>query len=185
MENHERTLVSVAIFAALYAVTSLLTAYIPTGPFFIQFRPAIAVPMVVAVISTPLVAGLSAALGTFIASVIRYGTPIFTIFSGAPANFLGFFMMSYSYKVLRRRFNWVLAVILSSTLGLIVGSLIIGFGLWFLSTTLVPEGLEAFKSMSSALKISFIMVFAPAPVALVIALGIIKALEKSGKISLK
>jgi len=176
--------VNVSIFAALYAVASLLTAYIPTGPFFIQFRPAIAIPMIASVMFSPIVAGLSAALGTFIASIARYHTPLLTIFSGTPANFAGFCLMGFAYRRLRlRNVGWIYAIILSSILGLFVGSIIIAFGLWFLAMTLMPE-LGSFASLDYALQASFLMVYAPAPISIMLTLLIVKRLEKSGKISL-
>ncbi len=176
--------VVIAIFAALYAVASLLTAYIPTGIFFIQFRPAIAVPMVAAVIYPPIIAGLSAALGTFIASIVRYGTPLLTIFSGTPANFLGFYTMGLTYRLLRRRnVNWILSLIMSSIAGLIVGSLIIGLGLWFIATSIAPGLLPPnFANIGFAIFSSFLLVFAPAPVAVFITILIIESLKRSKKI---
>jgi len=180
-----RAVALVAIFASLYAVTSLATAYLPTGPFFIQFRPAIAVPMVAAVISSPLIAGLSAAIGTFTASIVRYGTPIYTMFSGTPANFLGFYVMGYSYRVLRRRnVHWMKALIISSLIGLVVGSIIIALGLWFLAVTLLASGLEKFASLEFAIIASFLLVLAPAPIALILVIGILKVLRDQGKITL-
>ena len=184
MERISKTVASVAVFASLYAAASLLTAYIPTGIFFIQFRPAIAIPMVAAVLYTPLTAGLSAALGTFIASIIRYGTPLLTIFSGTPANFLGFYTMSYVYRVLRKKkLGLVLAIILSSIAGLVVGSIIIGLGLWFIAAYVAPGLLpKGFANLGFALTSSFLLVFAPAPIALALAILTIEALKKSGKI---
>ena len=185
MKTISKNIAIIAIFASLYATASLLTAYIPTGIFFIQFRPAIAIPMVAAVIYSPLTAGLSAAIGTFIASIIRYGTPLLTIFSGTPANFLGFYTMSLTYRVLRRnRVNWILALILSSIAGLIVGSVIIGLGLWFIAVHVAPGLLpKGFANIGFALTSSFILVFAPAPIALFITALVIDVLKKSGKIS--
>jgi len=180
-----RDVAAIAIYASLYAATSLLTAYIPTGPYFIQFRPAIAIPMIAAIVATPLIAGLSAAIGTFIASIIRYGTPLLTIFSGTPANFMGFYIMGLTYKVLRRKnVNWIIALIVSSCLGLIVGSAIIALGLWFLASAMLVEGLEKFINLEFAFTASFLLVFAPAPVALVIVVAILKILKNMGKVRL-
>jgi len=185
VENVSKKVATIAIFASLYAIASLLTAYIPTGVFFIQFRPAIAIPMVVAVIYSPIIAGLSAAFGTFIASIVRYGTPLLTIFSGTPANFLGFYSMSFVYKILRGKgMNWILALILSSTAGLTIGSIIIGFGLWFIAVHVAPGLLpQNFANIGFAVTSAFLLGFAPAPIALFITALILKVLRKSGKIS--
>ncbi len=185
MKDVSKKVATIAIFASLYAIASLLTAYLPTGIFFIQFRPAIAIPMVVAVIYAPIIAGLSAALGTFIASIVRYGTPLLTVFSGTPANFLGFYTMSSVYKALRRKgMNWILALILSSTAGLTVGSIIIGLGLWFIAVHVAPGLLpQNFANIGFALMSAFLLDFAPAPIALFITVLILKVLRESGKIS--
>lgn len=185
MQLKSRDVAAIAMYASLYAATSLLTAYIPTGPYFIQFRPAIAIPMIAAIVATPLIAGLSAAIGTFIASIIRYGTPLLTIFSGTPANLTGFYIMGLTYKVLRsKNVNWIIALIVSSCLGLTVGSIIIALGLWFLASTMLVEGLEKFVNLEFAFTASFLLVFAPAPIALIIVIAILKILNSMGKISL-
>lgn len=81
-----------AICAALYAVGSYATAYIPT-PWLVQLRPAVVIPAVFAVLFGPLVGGLGAAIDTFIASIFTYGTAVLTIFSGTPGNFVCFYVM--------------------------------------------------------------------------------------------
>jgi len=175
--SKSREVAAVAVFSSLYAALSLATAYIPTGPFFIQFRPAIAIPMIAAVIFGPWVAGLSAAIGTFVASIIRYGTAILTIFSGTPANFLGFYTMGHAYRLLSKRTKWTLALIVASVAGLFVGSVIIGIGLWFLARTFVPQlALTGFSDLRYSMYASFLLVYAPAPIALLIAISVVKLL---------
>jgi energy-coupling factor transport system substrate-specific component len=83
---------ALAINAALYAIGSYATAYIPT-PWIVQLRPAVVVPAVFAVLFGPLVGGLGAAIGTFIASIFTYGTAVLTVFSGTPANFVCFYLI--------------------------------------------------------------------------------------------
>jgi len=74
-------------------VGSLFTAYIPAG-FIIQLRPAVVIPAVFAVLFRPWIGGLGTALGTFIASLIRYGTP---------ANFRCLFLIGHlTWKLSRR-----------------------------------------------------------------------------------
>ncbi|MEM1766962.1 MAG: ECF transporter S component, partial [Candidatus Bathyarchaeia archaeon] len=67
-----REVSALAINAALYAVGSYATAYIQT-PWLVQLRPAVVIPAVFAVLFGPIVGGLGAALGTFIASILTYG----------------------------------------------------------------------------------------------------------------
>lgn len=170
-----RHIALIAINAALYCVGSLATAYIPTGIFFIQFRPAIAIPAVFAVLFGPWVGGLGAALGTFIASIIRYGTPLLTIFSGTPANLAGFAVLGYLAQKLMRKTHWIMAVIIGTIAGMSIGSIIIGIGLHALANFFGLSGLKAFSDLSFALYASFILVFAPLPISLPLSLVVIKA----------
>lgn len=179
-----RTLVFVSLYAALYAILSLLTAWIPTGPHFIQFRPGVVIPMIAAVMLQPWAAGLSAAIGTFVASIVRYGTPLLTIFSGTPGNFLGFYTMSLLYYYLRRRkINWIVVLAISSVVGMLVGAMIIAVGLWFLANTFMPS-LGDFTNIVFSVISSFILVFAPLPIAFIICIAAVKILEKARYISL-
>lgn len=183
-KSKTKTLVFVSLFAALYAILSLLTAWIPTGPYFIQFRPGIAVPMIAAVMLQPWAAGLSAAIGTFIASIIRYGTPLLTIFSGTPGNFLGFYVMSFLYYYLRKKkIGWITSFAISSIVGMVVGALVIALGLWFLANTFVPS-LSGFANIVFSITSSFVLVFAPLPIAFIICIAALKLLEKAKYLSL-
>lgn len=128
-----KEIAGIILCAAIYFTAILLTAYIPTG-FIIQFRPAIVVPAVFAVIMGPWVGGSGAALGTFTASIITYGTPILTIFSGTPGNFLGFWTLGHVTKRLMRKHHWVCAYVVGSVLYSLVSSAVIAVGLYFLAT---------------------------------------------------
>ncbi|MGB9895069.1 MAG: ECF transporter S component [Thermoproteota archaeon] len=179
-----RTLVFISLYAALYAILSLLTAWIPTGPYFIQFRPGVVVPMIAAVMLQPWAAGLSAAIGTFIASIIRYGTPLLTIFSGTPGNFLGFYVMGLSYSYLRKKkINWIVSLAVSSVIGMVVGAVVIALGLWFLANTFMPS-LGNFTNIVFSITSSFILVLAPLPIAFIICIAALKLLEKAKYLSL-
>ncbi len=120
------------ICAALYCVGSLLTAYIPTG-FIIQLRPAVVIPAVFAVLFGPWIGGLGAALGTFIASLIRYGTPLLTLFSGTPANFVCFFLIGRLTWKLSGRLHWTLSYLIGNLVGYLAGFVIIAVGLYVLA----------------------------------------------------
>jgi len=121
-----------ATCAALYCIGSLLTAYIPTG-FIIQLRPAVVIPAVFAVLFGSWVGGLGAAIGTFIASIVRYGTPLLTIFSGTPANFACFFLLGYITWRLSRRWHWTVGYLFGNLVGYLMGSVIIAMGLYALA----------------------------------------------------
>lgn len=118
-----RQLTLIAVNAALYAIGSYATSYIePLG--IGQFRPAIVIPLYFAIAYGPVVGGLGAALGTFIASIMRYGTPLLTLVSGTPANLAGFYLVGY---LLNKRFTWS-RFLVTSLLGLLVGNLIAAVG---------------------------------------------------------
>lgn len=143
-----REVSALAINAALYAAGSYATAYIPT-PWLVQLRPAVAIPAIFAVLFGPIVGGLGAALGTFIASILTYGSPILTIFSGTPANFVCFYIIGRLSKPLNWR-NFVAATLI----GFLAGSIIIGFGLWLLLAKLsflIPTGTYAYKAVEGAI----------------------------------
>ena len=129
-----------ALNAALYAAFSLATAYIPT-PFIIQFRPAVVIPAIFAALFGPLVGGLGAAIGTFTASILRYGTPLLTIFSGTPANFVGFYILGYLTEKYDQRGSWFKGFIIGGILGLLAGFTIIAIGLYFLATVVGLQSL--------------------------------------------
>ena len=133
MRLSTKEIAGIILCAALYFTAILLTAYIPTG-FIIQFRPAIVIPAIFAVVMSPWVGGTGAALGTFTASIIRYGTPILTIFSGTPGNFLGFLTLGYVTKMLTRRYHWVSVYVVGAILYSLVSSAVIAVGLYFLAT---------------------------------------------------
>jgi uncharacterized membrane protein len=139
---------ALAINAALYAIGSYATAYIPT-PWIVQLRPAVVVPAVFAVLFGPLVGGLGAAIGTFIASIFTYGTAVLTVFSGTPANFVCFYLIGKLSKPFNAR-----SFIAAATLGFLAGSMVIGFGLWLLLAKfcfLIPTGTYAYEAVKNSL----------------------------------
>lgn len=123
-----------AMNAALYCAGSLATAYIPTG-VIIQLRPAVLIPALFAALFGPWVGGLGAAMGTFIASIMRYGTPILTLASGTPGNFACYYVLGRLTwaTTIRLRGRWVLGYLLGCLVGYAVGLGIIGVGLYLLA----------------------------------------------------
>jgi len=148
MKISTKEVAAISINASLYAVGSYLTAYIPT-PWLVQLRPAVVIPAVFAVLFGPLAGGLGAAIGTFIASVVTYGTAVLTIFSGTPGNFACFYLLGKFSKPYNRR-NFAAGTLV----GFLVGSVIIGFGLWFLLaylSFLVPAETYAYKAVQGSI----------------------------------
>ncbi|MBS7638370.1 ECF transporter S component [Candidatus Bathyarchaeota archaeon] len=113
----------IAISASLYAVGSYITSYIESPWGVGQFRPAVVIPLLFAIAYGPAVGGLGAALGTFLASLVRYGQPFLTLVSGTPGNLVGFYIVG----LLHKRFTWSRFLVLSF-LGLLIGNLIAAFG---------------------------------------------------------
>lgn len=125
-ESSKRTLgvVAVAICAALYAVGSYVTAYIPSPWGFGQFRPAVVIPAFFAVVFGPVPAGVGAALGTLIADSVKHGYLYpGSLIAAVPGNFLGFYLFG---RMLKDRFTWG-RFILTSHLTLTLANLAVAF----------------------------------------------------------
>jgi len=105
--------------AALYAVGAYATAYIQSPWGMGQFRPAVIVPSLFAVLFGPLVGGLSAALGTLVADSLKHMILyIPSLVAAVPSNFVAFYTFG---KLLKGRFRWP-RFIASSLLALAVGN---------------------------------------------------------------
>jgi len=118
------SIIATALCAALYAVGSYTTAYIPSPWGFGQFRPAVVIPSFFAVIFGPLPAGLGAALGTLIADSVKHGY-IYpgSLIAAVPGNFLGFYLFG---RLLRDRFTWG-RFIITSHVTLTLANLVVAF----------------------------------------------------------
>jgi len=113
-----------AINAALYAVGSFATAYIPSPWGVGQFRPAVVIPAFFATIFGPWVGGIGAALGTLIADSVKHGQLYFgSLIAAVPGNFIGFFLFGY---VLKKKFSWPRFIAMANVT-LVVANLIVAF----------------------------------------------------------
>jgi uncharacterized membrane protein len=117
-------IVATAINAALYAVGSFTTAYIPSPWGLGQFRPAVVIPAFFSVIFGPWAGGIGAALGTLIADSVKHGG-IYpgSLLAAVPGNFVGFFLMGY---LMRKKFNWARFITVSN-IALLVANGIVAF----------------------------------------------------------
>lgn len=117
-------IVATAINAALYAVGSFTTAYIPSPWGFGQFRPAVVIPGFFSVIFGPWAGGIGAALGTLIADSVKHGG-IYpgSLLAAVPGNFIGFFMLGY---FMRKKFNWA-RFITATNISLLVANAVTAF----------------------------------------------------------
>jgi len=169
----------VALNTALYAVGSLATAYIPTT-FIIQFRPAVAIPAIFAALYGPLVGGLGAAMGTFIASIIRYGTPLLTLFSGTPANFACFYLLGYLTAKFQGRDRWLVGYLIGCVAGLLAGFAIIAAGLYFLATAVGLQMLAKWTNPGFVAVALFFGIASELPFMIVIGIPVVKAVRRVG-----
>jgi len=129
------TVTLTVVNAALYAIGAYVTSYIESPWGIGQFRPAIVIPALFAILFGPWVGGVGAALGTLMASQLRYGQPILSLMSGTPANFLGFFILG---KLLENKFNWK-RFISASIVVLSVANLLCATGVLLYFTTFSPQ----------------------------------------------
>ncbi|MCS7136056.1 MAG: ECF transporter S component [Nitrososphaerota archaeon] len=134
-----KTIALTAICAALYAAASAATSPIPTPWGVGHFRPGVIVPALFALISTPLVAGTGAAIGTFLASFIlaQFGlsNPALSLMSGVPGNFVGFYLLGW---LLSKGKTWR-SFVSSSIVALFVGNFIAATGVMVYFSSVVPR----------------------------------------------
>jgi hypothetical protein len=157
--------VATAVNAALYAVGSLTTAYIPSPWGIGQFRPAVVIPSFFAIVFGPWTGGLGAALGTLIADSIKHGG-IYpgSLLSAVPGNFIGFFIMGY---FLRKKFTWPRFITLTNV-SLLVSNAIVAFLYVYLykfiyaqTSTFVQASSDALIALSAGLSIFWFVTMLP------------------------
>ena len=147
-----------AICAALYALGALATAYIESPWGRGQFRPAVVIPMFFATIFGPIVGGVGAALGTFIADSIKHGGPyIPSLIAAVPGNFLGFFV----YGLIVRRFSWY-RFIVASHVGLLIGNFVTALlYIWYVFGRILPGLVVGFVLWWYITMLPFVLLLVP------------------------
>ena len=134
-----------AVNAALYAVSSYATSYIPSPWGVGQFRPAVVIPALFATIFGPWAGGIGAALGTLIADSAKHGRLYFgSLIAAVPGNFVGFFIFGY---VLRKKFNWARFVTVANVT-LVIANAIVAF-LYVFIFKLFYSQVPAFTQLAS------------------------------------
>ena len=109
-----------AVCAAMYAAACYATSYIVSPWGMGQFRPAVVIPAVFAVVFSPYPAAVGASVGTLIADSVKHGTLyIPSLTAAVPGNFLGFYMLG---KMLEGRFSWRRFVVASSLMLLVANA---------------------------------------------------------------
>ena len=143
-ENHlSRTLIIilVAVNASLYTVIGSLT-YFGIVLFGVRFWPAVIVPGVFSVLFGPFVGGVGAAIGIFLSDMISHGMPFLSISVGVTSNFIAFYILGYATREYSLK-RYMVAAIFS----LLVGSAIIGVGVWAWSQFFLLPGAMEVSSM--------------------------------------
>lgn len=154
MSEHKQPLsllvVAAAVCAALYAVGSYATAYIPSPFGFGQFRPAVIVPALFGSLFGPFPAAIGAALGTLIADSTKHGYLYPGSFLAAvPGNFIGFFIFGY---ILKKKFNWT-RFIIASVITLAVANAIVAFLYMFIFKSLYMQQLALLPDMLTTVSV--------------------------------
>jgi hypothetical protein len=134
----------IAICAALYAASIATTSFIPTPWGVGQFRWGVIFPALFALLGGPWVAGIGAAIGTWLGSYILmfYGlsNPILSLFAGVPANFIGFFLFGY---LIQKYKKWG-SLIWIALLTLFIGNFIAAFNTVIFYTYFVSPAISKF-----------------------------------------
>jgi hypothetical protein len=143
IERKSVTLTATVSCAALYAVGCYITSYIVSPWGVGQFRPAVVIPSVFAVIFGPWPAGVGAAVGTFIAdSVNQGGFHMGSLIAAVPGNFLGFYLMGW---YVGKKFTWgrfiTASVVTLVFANLLVAVLYVGVYMNLFLHSLPPYGL--------------------------------------------
>jgi len=117
-----------ALCAALYAISIILTAYLPTPWIVGHLRLGIIIPALFALLGGPWVAGIGAAIGSFLGDIfglvpLGRTDPVLALFAGVPANFVGFFIFGF---LIRKYGSWG-SFLLISFLALLIGNFIAAF----------------------------------------------------------
>lgn len=147
MQSNIRTSLKISmisICAGLYTLSIATTSFIPTPWGVGQFRWGVIFPALFAILGGPWVAGLGAAIGTFLGSYILmlYGlsNPVLSLFAGVPANFISFFLFGYFIKRYR---NWS-SLIWIALLTLFIGNFIAAFNTVIFYSFFVNPALNKF-----------------------------------------
>lgn len=100
-----------AICASLYALGSFATSFIESPWGTGQFRPAVVIPAVFAILFGPIPGGVGAAVGTLLVDSAKHGQfYLKSLIAAVPGNFVGFYFLGH---FLNTKFTWTRYVIFS------------------------------------------------------------------------
>jgi uncharacterized membrane protein len=132
--NKNLLVILISVNAALYTVTGYLT-YSGITIMGVRFWPAVVVPAVFSVLFGPIVGGVGAAIGIFISDMLTHGMFFLSLSVGVTSNFIAFYILG-----LTTRDYSLKKYLIACTLSLLIGSGIIGLGVWGWSQYLVLPG---------------------------------------------
>lgn len=136
-----RLIMLVSLNAALYTAVGYLT-YAGIVVQGVRFWPAVVVPAVFSVLFGPIVGGVGAAIGIFISDLLSHGLPFLSLSVGVTSNFTAFYFLGYYMKKYSLRRYLVV-----STVSLLIGSAIIGVGVYLWSQFFVLPGSDVLAPM--------------------------------------
>ena len=139
--NKTQTLTLISLNASLYTIVGYLTyaGIIVQG---VRFWPAVVIPAVFSVLFGPLVGGVGAAIGIFISDILLHGMLFLSLSVGVTSNFIAFYILGYFIKEYSLK-----RYLIVSTISLLVGSVIIGVGVWGWSQFFTMPGMSEVSPM--------------------------------------
>ena len=168
-------IVLTAVNASLYTVVGCLT-YFGIVVFGVRFWPAVVVPAVFSVLFGPLVGGVGAAIGIFFSDMLSHGMPFLSLSVGVTSNFISFYILGH----MTREYS-LKKYVVAATLSLLVGSAIIGIGVWVWSQFyLLPGAVDVSPMLMVAAWSTFAWTFiSEIPFLLVLVPPIVEAARKT------
>jgi len=108
-------IIASALCGVLYGTVGymiyLLAPITTPGVGIVRFWPSVVIPAVFAVLFSPLVGGLGAAIGIFISDLLIHHDPLLSLSAGVTANFIGFYLLGY---ISRRKIDWTKTIAITS-----------------------------------------------------------------------
>jgi uncharacterized membrane protein len=136
-----RLIILASVNAALYTAVGYLT-YAGIVVQGVRFWPAVVVPAVFSVLFGPIVGGVGAAIGIFISDMLSHGLPFLSLSVGVTSNFAAFYILGYFMKEYT-----IKRYLIVSTVSLLIGSAIIGIGVWGWSQFFTLPGADSVTPM--------------------------------------
>ena len=124
----------------------------------------------------PFVGGVGAAIGIFLSDMLSHGMPLLSLSVGVTSNFIAFYILGYATREYSLK-----RYVIAATLSLLVGSAIIGIGVWAWSQFfLLPGAVEVHQMPIIAAWSTFAWTFiSEIPFLLILVPPIVEAARKN------